>query len=193
MDLREIKLPAKLKKTYHSVKYVLDNSNYSSLVEAVLQQMGFSDSEDYYSISTCNRAGANAGISGFIYHRECDLFVSENSVKIAEYIRNFCEETGSMGEEYQEKAMDMLIEESDLTNEEEVDDYLQNINLSIAGMCYGFFVWSPYFRNLDNDVNDLTALYEFFRNETLNTETNIGTFLAWFALEGVCREFEKND
>jgi hypothetical protein len=193
-ELKKIPVPDELKKELHSVEYVLDNSNYRSLVLDVLEQLGFDSPEDYYSIENCFKHGADGGVSGFIYYNEVIDFVKNYKDNVRKYIIEFCEETGSMGEEYQEDAIMVIAGNNvDTDDEDDFNDYVDSIDASYAGMSYGFFKWSPYFNKDKNvDDEDFIEMYEFFVNKKVPNGT-VCTFLAWFALEGVCREFEKND
>jgi hypothetical protein len=195
-ELKKIPLPDELKKELHSVKYVLDNSNYPALVEMVLNQMGFDNSEDYYNIQNCMNNGASGGYHGFIYHSECEDFVREAGNVLENYIVEFCEETGLMGEEYMDEAISILYEQNYLENANDdidIHDYEDLINPRLAGMCYGILKWSPFFKNDKFDREDFSSLYWYFDNENMIPSGSVASFLAWFALEGVCREFEKND
>lgn len=191
-ELKKIPVPDELKKELHSVKFVLDNSNYPALVEMVLNQMVFDSSEDYYNIQNCMNNGASGGYHGFIYHSECEDFVREAGNVLENYIIEFCEETGSMGEEYIEEAV-MTLYEDNAKGEDDFDDYVDLINPRLAGMCYGILKWSPFFKNDKFDREDFSSLYWYFDYENMIPSGSIASFLAWFALEGVCREFEKND
>jgi hypothetical protein len=193
-ELKKIPVPDELKKELHSVEYVLDNSNYRSLVIDVLEQLGFDSSEDYYQIENCFKHGADGGVNGFIYYNEVIDFVKNYKDNIRSYIIDFCEETGSMGEEYRDESVMILLENSsvDSDNEDEFNEFMEDIDQMYAGMCYGFLQWSPFFKNDKNDTESFIELYEFFVNKKI-PDGSVSTFLAWFALEGVCREFEKND
>ena len=193
-ELKKIPVPDELKKELHSVEYVLDNSNYPALVEMVLIQMGFDRSGDYYNIQNCMNNGADGGYHGFIYHYECEDFVRDAGNVLKNYIEEFCEDTDSMGREYRDEAVMIILENSsvDSENEDEFNDFMEDVEPMYAGMCYGFLQWSPFFKNRKNDTESFIELYEFFANNKL-PKTMVASFLAWFALEGVCREFEKND
>jgi hypothetical protein len=193
-ELKKIPVPDELKKELHSVEYVLDNSNYRSLVLDVLEQLGFDSSEDYYQIQNCYKHGADGGVNGFIYYNEVIDFVKNNQLNVRKYIEEFCEETDSMGREYRDEAVMIILENSsvDSENEDEFNDFMEDVEPMYAGMCYGFLQWSPFFKNDKNDTESFIELYEFFANNKI-PDGSVSTFLAWFALEGVCREFEKND
>jgi hypothetical protein len=193
-----ITVPEEIKSKIYSIDHVLENTTYPELVEAVLEQMGFSDSEDYYQFEMLGRTGADAGINGFIYYKEVDEFCKNNQSVISNYILEWCRDTGSIDKN---DAFDAFEEIETYTiydknvDEEERWDELNNMNTEVLAMCYGFKKWSPYWKNHDFDASELWDLYRFLGEDIYDEDMSntVLTFLAWFCLEGVAYEFQKQD
>jgi hypothetical protein len=193
-----IAVPEEIKSKIYSIDHVLKNTAYPELVEAVLEQMGFSDSEDYYQFEMLGRTGADAGINGFIYYKEVDEFCKNNQSVSSNYILEWCRDTGSIDKN---DAFDAFEEIETYTiydknvDEEERWDELNNMNTEVLAMCYGFKKWSPYWKNHDFDASELWDLYRFLGEDIYDEDMSntVLTFLAWFCLEGVAYEFQKQD
>jgi hypothetical protein len=192
-DLEIIPVPDELKKELHSVKYVLDNSENSGLCVRVLENMGFWESEDYYTIKNVNENGGNIGVHGFIYNTEVYNFLENNEVEIARHIVDTWTENIDV-----DKYID------DATEWTYIFDGPDGFNLKTLATCVSIIDMSPYYRFIDNLRNsskknkDLQKLYLFdlyllLENEEMPVEFSTQHFACIFALESVCREFEKND
>lgn len=192
-----ISVPEEIKNEIYTIDHVLKNTAHPEIVEAVLQQMGFSDSEDYYKFEMLGRSGADAGVHGFIYYREVEEFCKNNQSIISNYILEWCRETGSINID---DSSDALMEIDTFTayddiDEDEREDAYNNMNMEVLAMCYGFKKWSPYWKNHDLDSGELWDLYRFLGEDIFNEDMSgtVFTFLAWFCLEGVAYEFQKQD
>jgi hypothetical protein len=196
----DIPVPEEIKNKIYTIDHVLKNTPYPELVEAVLEQMGFSDSEDYYQFEMLGRTGADAGVNGFIYYGEVERFCKDNQSIISYYVLEWCRDTGSINiDDASDALMELDVYTSyDDLDEDERQDALDNMNSEVLAMCYGFKKWSPYWKNHDFDPEDLWDLYRFLNDDEYVTRekeisNSVTTFLAWFCLEGVAYEFQKQD
>jgi len=191
----DIPVPEKIKNEIYSIDNVLKNTAYPELVEAVLEQMAFDDSEDYYEFEMLGRTGADAGVHGFIYYKEVEEFCKKNQSIISNYVVQWCRDTDSIDPSNISEAIEEIetFTHYDDLDEEERDTALQNLDHEVLAMCYGFKKWSPYWKNHDLDPGDLWDLYRFLGENIYDEDmsSQVFTFLAWFCLEGVAFEFQK--
>jgi hypothetical protein len=185
-DLEKIPVPDELKKELHSVKYVLDNSEKPGLCVRVLENMGFEDSQDYFTVKNVNENGGNIGVHGFIYNTEVYNFLENNEVEISRHIVDTWSENINV-DEFIDEASDWA----------DIEDDSENINLETLSICLSIIDRSPYFarerKSKEMKKLFLFDLYLLLENEEMPVEFSTQHFACIFALESVCREFEKND
>ena len=191
----DITVPEEIQNKIYSIDHVLKNTAYPELVEAVLEQVGFDESEDYFKFEMLGRAGADAGVHGFIYYTEVEEFCKNNQSIISSYILEWCIDTGSID---LNDAQDAFIEIDTYTSYDDLDederfDAMNDMNTEVLAMCYGFKKWSPYWKNHDLDGQELWDMYRFLGENIYDKEMSsaVFTFLAWFCLEGVAYQFQK--